>query len=178
MNDNFDWINEDIPEGDIHYNEDGSAYIPIEKLYPLLDRYDTHWGHTNFKFSIIDVPGKKFASGSLELILPNQKRRLLGAATIEILPVKEDEYDLSGLEATMVSEATKNAGKKIGKRFGRYLNKTEPHSYFEAKKKRVNRDTMEQVKMKPDAHTLTQYQEAYEKGDKALMQLLEKTYIL
>lgn len=174
---NNDWIHGDIPEEDILKNDDGSSFMPIEKVYPLLDKYDPTWGHTDFKFHQFEFAGKFFASGSVVLLFPEQKRKLVGAATVEILPDENQDYNLNGLEAVLLSETTKNGAKKIGKRFGRYLNKKEPNSYFDSKKKqKVRRDELSPAKFKPDQNILDEYEEAFKAGNKQRMEEIEKTY--
>ncbi len=175
---NNDWIHEDVPEEEISVNEDGSVFIPIDIVLPLLDRYDPSWGTMDFKFSMISLAGKNYASGSLVLLFPEQKRRMVGAATVEILPDENGDINLNGLEATISSESIKNGSKRIGRRFGRYLNKVERNTYFDAKKKRPTREEMHPVKLKADKFILDQYDEAIAGNDEKRIKELEKTYIL
>jgi len=128
-----DWLAQNPLPEEIMRNEDGSEYLSIEVVEPKLDYLCPTWDTENFShFLFIHPFGGTFCSGNVELIVEYKeylesgqyntiKRRITGSAT----------FDLSRYNPNMnwgaicLSLCTVSAAKKLGRFFGKYLNKGE-----------------------------------------------------
>lgn len=135
----IEWIDQEPPEEEISTNKDGSVFQRIAVVESLLDELtDNRWSTRNFKFSLHPYSTTLLVSASIELCVlyrfcnevqltdgslhitytPLRKRILVGAVTF-------DDFSYAGnldFAGTALSEAIKNAAKKLGPRFGKNLN--------------------------------------------------------
>lgn len=127
------WLQQEPDPTEISKNSDGSDFIPIGIIEPLLDELtDGDWSTSNFKYSTQVYGTTLLISASVELsvrykiktgepgfgVWDTVRRRISGAVTFT------DATHGSNLNfaATALSECIKNAAKKLGPRFGRNLN--------------------------------------------------------
>lgn len=164
----MDWLNSEPPAEEIMTNDDGSQYIPIGIIENLLTQYsNSKWSTTNFKWNFLQQATTLFISGSVEIVIHifGFPRHLTGAATITDFAYAGNQDYI----ATVLSEATKNAAKKLGVRFGKNLNGRS--------EKRTNGLTEKKsVKLKPDAGIMKIYMDALGFGDIDKVTQLEKIY--
>lgn len=166
------WCDQEPDPNHIKTNDDGSEYIDIVDVENLLSELDLLWGTEDFKYRVIESNGRLYGSASvvLTLTLLNQKRRIVGAATV---PLAED---ITHSEPTLLSEAQKNAAKKLGRKFGKYLNDRgtqTPHT--NGKKKKMDKVA---VKLQPDKFILEKYQAAFDINDVETMSKLSDRYYI
>lgn len=167
------WIDDDPPQEEIDQNADGSEFIPIPIVEDLLYKVDPYWGTENFKFRIFNIEQFFFASSSVELVINffGTIRRLVGASTFEI---SEGE----NVEAKALSESTKNASKKLGKRFGKNLNGRGDMLVKEMPlpaPKKNGKEKPPAVKLQPDLKIQAQYNHAVE-NKTGMVDVLEALY--
>lgn len=113
------WLSTPCADSDIKPNSDGSEYIPIGIIENKLDKFDS-WGTSNFKFQIFKTSNYWFASGSVELLVVNNKKsKTINGAVTYSIGRRDSNMDY---EATVLSFCIANAAKKLGKQFGRHLN--------------------------------------------------------
>lgn len=168
------WVNNEVPEEEIDYNDDGSEFIPIPIVEGLLSKVDLCWGTENFKFRIFSIGERTFASGSLELVLVffGKIRRIVGAATFEI-------FGGENVEAVCTSECTKNASKKLGRRFGKFLNGRGDMLVRQGASPTIKKNGKQKppaVKMQPDKYIREAYAKAVANNDTNIISTLENAY--
>lgn len=165
---NKEWLDSDPPAHEVEKNADGSRYIPIRVVEELLDEYTgLDWSSDDFKWAALPLDGGVYWSGSIELLYfdPSEGGRMNqkpGAATI----FSGDYPGNKDWLPTLLSECIKNAAKKIGRRFGRYLNDDKSEA----------RQRMQPVRTKPDAQIMKDYMEAVSRNDKDTIDFLVRTY--
>lgn len=134
-----DWLaQKPLPE-EIKFNEDQSAYIPIEFIKVKLDYLSPNWSTSNFKHSFYNAPdGRLWCSASVELKIvykyknnlpaqcfpPNMhynevSRTLSGSATFDV----QKYYPNTNWGQTALSLSIVAAAKELGDFFGKSLNK-------------------------------------------------------
>lgn len=163
------WCDQEPDPNHIKTNDDGSEYIDIVDVENLLSELDLLWGTEDFKFRVIESNGRIYGSASvvLTLTLLNQKRRLVGAATVMLAE------DITHSEPTLLSEAQKNAAKKLGRKFGKYLNDRGTQQEFSGKRTKK----MKKVdKMPPDKAIMEKYLAAVCVGDQITIEKLTSAY--
>lgn len=168
------WVNDEVPENEIDYNDDGSEFIPIPIVEGLLSKVDVCWGTENFKFRIFSIGERTFASGSLELVLMffGRLRRVVGAATIEIISG-------DNVEAIIKSESIKNSSKVLGKRFGRDLNGRGDMLIRQSPSPTIKKNGKQKppaVKKDPDEKMQAQYNKAVDTKQDGLVAALNEIY--
>lgn len=126
-----DWLAQNPLPEEIRYNEDQSAYIPYEFIEPKLDYLSPTWGTENFNHFLFTTPdGRVLCSGGAELVIEYKehlaggqcnivKRRITGGATFDT----QRYFPNSHWGAICLSLCTVSAAKKIGRFFGKELNK-------------------------------------------------------
>jgi len=136
-------LNSEPPKEEIHQNEDGSYYIPISIVQSKLDRL--FYGHWSFEMNR-EVFGRKWARGSgvIEVIHPvtNQTIRRNGDAAIIL--TGNLRTDSPRLEAMVLL----SCAKKLGKTFGRDLNRTKEDAPLAVVRIEKRDATTEEVRMK------------------------------
>lgn len=175
------WLNED-PEF-IDYNMDGSEFVPILILEKQLTVLDSHWSTENFKFRTFSVLDKIYVSSSIELIVSynGKTRKLVGASTFEFKGndhLEDTPTTLESAEPSSLSESTKNAAKKLGKRFGSQLNDRGGDVIRNTEKKtnKPVRDIKNAVKMDADQKIIETYKNAVKENNTVLSTMLENRY--
>jgi len=134
-----EWINQDPYPEEIRYNEDQSAYIPIEFIKVKLDYLSPQWETRNFNHFFFPTPnGALICSASVELEISYKvdirteegkqfipptyntvKRTLSGTATFDV----QKYYPNQNWAAIALSLSIVSAAKEIGPFFGKLLNK-------------------------------------------------------
>lgn len=136
-------LNDEPPADEIRQNDDGSLYIPISIIQTKLDRF--FYCHWSFQMSR-EVFGRKWARGSgyIEVIHPitNQVIRRNGDAAIIL--TGNLRTDSPRLEAMVLL----SCAKKLGKAFGRDLNRTKEDAPLPTIKIEKRDATTEEVRMK------------------------------
>ncbi len=170
------WLDENPPEEEISLNPDASEFLDIVVVENLLTELDSFWGTENFKSRVFQINDSWFGSASLELVVSysGKTRRIVGAATLKVAPNDLGEIDITHLEPTLASECKKNGSKKLGRRFGKYLNdRGQTQVATTTKSKREKRPA---VLMIADERIRTQYRHAKELGNDKLVLTLESIY--
>lgn len=137
------WLNQEPLPEDIRYNDDGSAYQPIEVVKPKLDILDAGWSTKNFNhFYFQPIDGSWRISGSVELRVQYAlggvviDRTLVGASTFDT----QDYAPNTHYAQTCLSLCIVAAAKEIGAFFGKNLNRgleTVPKENAPIKKKKA-----------------------------------------
>lgn len=117
------WLSTECPKEEVRYlNEEAQtgAYIPIGLIEQNLDEFD-NWNTDAFSFLLTRVDKNWVASGSVMLIVKHGDLTIQrhGAVTFPVQTKSTNE----DYQSTVLSLAISNAAKKLGKRFGRHLNK-------------------------------------------------------
>jgi hypothetical protein len=163
----------------IEDNADGSQFVPIGIVETDLTELDTHWGTENFKFRVFQMGEYWYISSSVELAINygGLKRKLVGASTVR---VDQQNPIIDNAESISLSESTKSAAKKIGKRFGSELNgRMDAIRFFEPSTNTArNNQKKSAVLMKPDEKIIQQWQQAHAKNDIQKIKFLESMYDL
>lgn len=165
-----DWLQTEPPKEEIE-SINGGYYIPIEKLYPLLDRLN--WSTRNYKVQIYkDSYTNVSAHGSLELtvVIDGVERTVTGSYNLDISSAPNGYWN-----GTLKSDCIKNAASQIGKRLGRELNKEVPVATTTPSEKAIAK-VEQMIKIKPDQKVLKKFIQAVEKGDEATITAINNTY--
>jgi len=124
-----EWLNQHPDASEIKSNDDGSKYLPIEYVKPLLDLLG--WDTTNFNHQFLQLPSfdengnqngmDLWVSGSVELHIKNEnlKRTITGGATFNA----QRYYPNTNWAATCLSLCIVSAAKELGPLLGKDLNK-------------------------------------------------------
>lgn len=172
MDNVLQWLVQEPSENEIATNKDGSQFIPIAKVESLLDELtDGKWETERFQYSTIMYGTTLMVSASIELRVEygdmketDSYRRLVGAVTFSDMDYAGN-LDFAG---TALSEAIKNAAKKLGPRFGKNLN-----GRGEIKEAREGKQS---VKLTPDKTIREQYLQAIAVGRLNEVRNLESMY--
>lgn len=129
----IEWLQQQPLPEEVSKNDDGSEFIPIVIVETNLDELtDGDWSTKNFQYSVHVYGTTLLISASVELCVSYAvnigkpgyghwvvlNRTLVGAVTFTDLK-HGSNLDFA---ATGLSEAIKNAAKKLGPRFGKNLN--------------------------------------------------------
>ncbi len=173
MDNALDWLKGDPLPEEIRFNEDGSAFIPIEIVETLLTEVDPFWSDSAFRMKTFSIGGKHFASSSITLHVAINARTIsrTGAATLEITE------DATNVEAIMLSEAKKNAAKKYGNRFGANLNRNDSVDPATTSQVRVKKEKVA-TKMPADDGIIKKYLTAVANNDTENIKRLTAAYII
>lgn len=177
----YSWIDNDPEEGEVETNDDGSQFIPIYFVERKLFKLDSHWGTEDFHFQLFKgVSNAMLVQSSLELVVTygGRTRRIVGSTTA-FVPADVDFTDPlvnSNYSGTLKSENIKNAAKTIGNAFGAALNERDIILTPVNKSQKNGKQKPPAVKMKPDSKIQKQYDDAMDRLDTGMMQLLESIY--
>jgi hypothetical protein len=162
-----EWLNQEPPESEIRFIN-GLAYLPIDIVETLLDELG-YWDTKNFTHHYFEFGGTLWISASLELNVSyvdgsshGMSRVLVGTSTFSFPSLGNNTHYASSAKSFCIV----NAASELGRRFGRFLNK----SVIE---ENIN---VERPKLKPDAIVKKQFANAIKNKDTATIESLEKTY--
>src|SRR5258707_2787916 len=174
MDNYLGWLSQEPEEHEIANNKDGSQFIPIARVESLLDELTKGtWDTDQFQYSTLMYGTTLMISASIQLLVEYGQddkgaggvyRRLVGAVTFANMDYA-DNLDFAG---TALSEAIKNAAKKLGPRFGKNLN-----GRGEIKETREGRKS---IKLIPDQAIKAQYSAAIHNNRQNEIKNLESIY--
>lgn len=169
------WLDSEPEPSDIEDSPEGGKHIPINKLHPLLDQLDPGWGTRNFKMSYKQLMEDIYADASIELTVSyaGLSRVITGAATFKIQDYAEGQDNNTHYAAIALANVTKSASKRLGRKFGAFINEKEDVYTGPIPKNKTRREA---VKIQPDQTIRQQYAVAVSKGDKEIVEKMESIY--